>query len=85
MLIIAVAHGYGGCDPFTTSTITREDRAAPEPIDPNDPDACLEYICQKKELQPEWVDEILVVLLPEYDADPEVIHHYTEFGDDDDS
>jgi len=78
MLIVAVAHG-GTCDPFTTSAITRDDTRQPEPIDPKDAKACLDFICQRKDLRPEWIDEILVVLLPEYDADPEVIHHYTEF------
>ena len=78
MLIIAVGHGPT-TDPYTTSILTRSDTSMPEPINPSDAKACRDFICQKKDLRPEWVDEILVVYLPEYDADPEVIHHYTQF------
>lgn len=78
MLIIAVSHG-SETDPFTTSTLTRSDTCLPEPVDAKDAKACRDFICKDKDLRPEWIDEILVVYLPEYDADPEVVHHYTEF------
>lgn len=79
MLIIGISHGEHG-DPFTTSTNTiKDERTKKEPFEPSDRNACLSYLCAEKNLRPEWIDEILVVYLPEYDADPEVMHHYTEF------
>jgi len=87
MLIIAIAHG-SHTDPFTTSTNTlRDERTKAEPFSPDDAKACRDYICKDKGLLPEWIDEILVVYLPEYDADPEVMHHFSsienDFGDED--
>lgn len=82
MLIIAIAHG-SQTDPFTTSTNTlKDERTKQEPFSPEDAKACRDYICKEKDLRPEWIDEILVVYLPEYDADPEVMHHHT-FEDED--
>lgn len=81
MLIIAISHG-SETDPFTTSTNTRSDPQAKENFGPDDAQACLDYICKEKDLRPEWIDELLIVHLPEYDADPEVTHHYrAEEGD----
>ena len=88
MLIIAISHG-AETDPFTTSKITRSDTCLPEPVDANDAKACLDWICKEKDLRPEWIDEILVVSLPDYDADPEVIHHFSsvegDFGDEEEN
>lgn len=78
MLIIAISHG-SLTDPFTTSVQTRADFCTPEPVDGNDRQACLAYICKEKNLKPEWVDALLIVELPDYDAEPEVTHNYTEF------
>lgn len=75
MLIIAVGHGSDFNDPFTCSVQTRADFSLPEPIDAHDAKACRDFICNKQNLNHEWIDEILVVLLPDYDADPEVISH----------
>lgn len=88
MLIIGIAHG-SQTDPFTTSTNTiKDERTKQEPFSPDDAQACLEYLCKEKDLRPEWIDEILVVYLPEYDADPEVMHHFSsvegDFGEEDD-
>lgn len=76
MLIIAIGHGRG-CDPFTTSKVTRDDYCIPEPVNPNDAQACLAWICKEKNIESGLVDELLIVDLPDYDADPEVIHHFT--------
>ncbi len=78
MLIIAVGHGsFGpeGSDPFTCSVQTRADYNLPEPVDAHDAKACRDFICQKQNLNPDMIDEILVVFLPDYDGDPEVTSH----------
>lgn len=76
MLLIAIGHGPAS-DPYTCSKSTRHKTTDLETIDPEDPQECLDFICQKQNLKPEFVDEILVVYNKTYDAEAEVMHHYS--------
>lgn len=77
MLIIAIGHGFL-TDPFTCSAVPGIGNTLPTPQE-DDVQPYLDFICQAQNLQPQWVDEILVVemVAPQH---IEVTHH---FGSDD--
>ena len=78
MLIIAISHGFN-TDPFTTSTNGPDffDSTTGAGLNIHDAEHCREFICKDKNLQKEWIDEILIVYSSDYDEDPEVQHHYS--------
>lgn len=64
MLLIVVGYGFLG-DPFTCSV------SCPDEMDAEDADALMAFVCEKQKIEPEVVDEILVV------ADDEVLQQHS--------
>ncbi len=85
MLLIAVSYGET-CDPFTCSTQGPDffNKDTGEGLNPEDANMCREFIAKDKNLDPMHIDEVLVVYSPDYDEPPEVMHHHTEFDDEED-
>lgn len=85
MLLIAVGYGDHG-DPFTCSTQGPNfyDKDTGAGLNPDDANMCRDFICKEKGLDPMHVNEVLVVYQPDYDEEPEVMHHHSEFDDEDD-
>jgi hypothetical protein len=79
MLLIAISHGKEPwfATPFAISTscpVYTENG-----IDPNNANACRDFICKEKNVNPHCIDEVLVVRSSDYNEPPEVTHHHTSF------
>jgi hypothetical protein len=84
MLLIAISFGFEN-DPFTCSTQGPDffDPVTKAGVDPKNAKMCRDFIAKEKDLDPETIDEVLVVYSPDYDEPPEVMHHHSEFDDED--
>jgi hypothetical protein len=80
MLLIAVGFGSLG-DPFTCSTTYPWDEAVKAGFDPSDAKQCRDYICKDKGLEPQYVDEVMVIYADDKhgSGEPEVQHWHYEF------
>jgi len=70
LLLIAVSFGFDG-HPFTTSTTVDSTT-----VDHNDRNACRDYLCSDKGLEPEMIDEVLVVFQDGAFDNLQVQHQY---------
>lgn len=80
MLLIAVSFGSKG-DPFTCSTNILWKEVVKTGMDPSDANQCRDYLCKDKDLDPNQIDEVMVVYSDpkENNGEPEVKHWHYEF------